>query len=72
MNYFITFCGGEKNYYDAANRLIEQAQNINLFDKIILYTEQNLKDDECFWEKHSNFIENNKMGGTFSATEYIK
>ncbi len=37
MIYFITF-GSHDNYIDAAKRLILQAENLNIFDKIILYT----------------------------------
>ena len=62
MKKFITFCGGDQNFFDAANRLITQAKNINLFNEINLYTDENLKKDSEFWEKHSIFIENNKKG----------
>jgi hypothetical protein len=58
---FITF-GSDNNYIEAGNRLITQANNINLFDKTLLYTEDNLKNDKNFWDKHSNFIMNNKRG----------
>ena len=62
MKYFITFGSGGQNYYDAVNRLVNQAQNLNYFDKIIGYTDNDLKKDDEFWNKHSNFIENNKRG----------
>jgi galactitol-specific phosphotransferase system IIB component len=62
MKYFITFGAGGQNYYDAVNRLVNQAQNLNYFDKIIGYTDNDLKKDDEFWNKHSNFIENNKRG----------
>jgi len=29
MKYFITFGAGGQNYYDAGNRLINQARNLN-------------------------------------------
>jgi len=62
MNYFITFGGGSQNYLDAANRLANQAKKLNLFDKIILYTDKCLENDKEFWEQHSHFIKNNERG----------
>jgi hypothetical protein len=59
---FITFGAGEKNYIDAGKRLLRQANNLNLFDKTILYTDEFLKKDTEFWSKHKAFIENNKRG----------
>jgi hypothetical protein len=59
---FITFGGGGKNYIDAGKRLIKQALNLNIFNKITLYTDISLKKDTEFWSKHKNFIENNKRG----------
>ena len=60
--YFITFGGGSQNYIDAGNRLIKQAKLSNLFNKIILYTDEDLKNDTYFWTKHGEFINNNKRG----------
>ena len=62
FKHFITFCAGKPNYYEAGNRLIKQATTLNLFHEISCYTEENLKSDFEFWEKHSNFIENNPRG----------
>jgi len=62
MRYFITFGAGDKNYYEAGERLLNQANNIQLFDKTIFYTDADLKADTEFWNQHSNFIENNKRG----------
>jgi len=59
---FITFGAGDQKYYDAGNRLIEQAQQLNVFDNIKLYTDIDLKSDISFWNKHQHFIENNKRG----------
>lgn len=59
---FITFAAGRQNYYDAVNRLTTQANNLNIFDKIIGYTDKDLKKDDSFWKQHSTFIENNKRG----------
>jgi hypothetical protein len=62
MKYFITFGAGSQNYYDAVDRLINQAINLNLFDKTIKYNDSYLKNDTEFWNQHSTFIENNKRG----------
>jgi hypothetical protein len=60
--YFITFGAGSKRYVDAGLRLIKQVKDLDLFDKIILYTEDDLKNDAPFWNKHSEFILKNKRG----------
>jgi hypothetical protein len=59
---FITFGAGNQNYYDAVNRLTSQAKNLNLFDTIIGYTDNDLKNDSDFWNKHSDFISKNNRG----------
>lgn len=59
---FITFSAGDPNYYAAGIRLINQANNIAIFDKIKLYTDEDLKNDNNFWPIHSRFIEKNKRG----------
>jgi hypothetical protein len=58
---FFTF-GSHANYIDAGKRLLEQANNLNLFEETILYTSDDLKNDKYFWEKHGDFIEKNKRG----------
>ena len=60
--YFITFGGGGKNYIDAGERLIRQAQKTGFFTKTILYTDQQLKNDQSFWSQHGDFIMTNKRG----------
>lgn len=71
-NYFITFAGGEKNFHEAGERIIKQADSLNFFDKTILYTDDFLKNDKEFWEKHSKFILNNKRGyGYYIWKPYI-
>jgi hypothetical protein len=60
--YFITFGAGNDNLIDATKRLTKQANSLNLFDNIISYTDKDLKDDDDFWQKHHNFIENNNRG----------
>jgi hypothetical protein len=59
---FITFGAGGQNYYDAVDRLKTQANNLNLFNNIYCYTDYDLKTDSTFWNKHSDFIINNKRG----------
>ena len=58
---FVTF-GSHSNYIDAGKRLLEQAKNLNIFNKAILYTGDSIKTDMPFWEKHEKFINNNKRG----------
>jgi hypothetical protein len=59
---FITFGGGTQNYIDAGKRLVRQIKRTKLFDEQILYTDEYLKKDEYFWNKHGNFVENNPRG----------
>ena len=58
---FITF-GSHANYIDAGNRLLTQANSLNIFTNNILYTGDTLKNDKLFWDKHSNFVNNDKRG----------
>lgn len=58
---FITF-GSHANHIEAANRLIKQANESEVFDETILYTAEDLKNDQIFWNQHSEFILNNKRG----------
>jgi hypothetical protein len=59
---FITFGGGENNYYDATKRLKNQANYLNIFDALINYSENDLMNDLKFWRKHNTFIQNNQKG----------
>lgn len=59
---FITFGAGDQNFIEAGKRLINQTKNLNLFDDIILYSEEYLHQDDIFWINHGNFITNNKKG----------
>lgn len=58
---FLTF-GSHNNYIDAGNRLIKQVRSLDLFDNLNFYTGDDLKKDKEFWNRHGNFIENNKRG----------
>lgn len=70
--YLITFAGGGQNYYDSANRLLQQAKEFNIFDETFGYTELDLKNDNYFWEKHKKFILANKHGyGNFIWKPYL-
>lgn len=62
LSTFITFGGGGKNYIDAGNRLVGQAKSLELFDNIVLYTDDYLKNDIEFWKQHHEFIEKNRRG----------
>jgi hypothetical protein len=59
---FITFGAPSKNFHDAVNRLCNQAQKFNLFNEIKGYTENDLMKDDEYYNKHKNFIKNNKRG----------
>lgn len=62
MKRFITFGGGGPHFYDAGNRLINQVQNLNIFDETQFYTDEYLKSDTEFWEQHGDFINANPRG----------
>jgi hypothetical protein len=58
----ISFGGGSSNYHDAVTRVSNELSNINIFDKIIEYTDNDLYSDLDFWEMNGEFIEQNKRG----------
>jgi hypothetical protein len=60
--YLITFGAGDSNHIEAAKRLCKQAESADVFDKIIMYTIDDLQADKEFWDKHSNFIQTNPRG----------
>ena len=57
----ITF-GSHDNYIDAGRRLIKQAKSTDIFTNLSLYTLDDLKNDNDFWNKHHKFITENKRG----------
>jgi len=61
---FLTY-GSHSNYIDAANRLCNQANNLNIFNNIYNYNYNDLKNDKDFWDRHGTFIENNKRGSGY-------
>jgi hypothetical protein len=54
--------GSHNNYIDAAKRLVKQAENLQIFDKIIMYTLDDLISSNIFWKSHQDFIQNNPRG----------
>ena len=62
MRRFITFGGPFQNYYDAKNRLVKQAEDMNLFNSITGYTDIDIKNDIEFWKQHGDFISSNPRG----------
>lgn len=60
--FFLTFGASTKNYHDAVERLCNQAKQMNIFDNIIGMTEKDLQNDNEFWSKHCDFINNNSRG----------
>ena len=59
---FITFGGPTINYHNSCKRLCKEAANLHFFDEIVGFTDAYLKNDNIFWDKHGNFIENNARG----------
>ena len=60
---FISFCAGNKIYYEAANRLKKSVEKTNSFDDIKIFNENDLKKDVKFWSKHNEFINKNLVKG---------
>lgn len=60
--FFLTFGAPTKNYHEAVERLCNQAKQMDIFDEIIGMTEKDLQNDEEFWSKHCDFINNNSRG----------
>lgn len=58
MNYFLSF-GSEHKYADAAKRLEKQANRTNIFDTVLVYNADDLRELDEFWNLHGDFIENN-------------
>jgi hypothetical protein len=62
MNKLLITFGSHDNYIDAGKRIIKQAKSTDIFTKLILYTLDDLKNDNNFWSKHHKFITENKRG----------
>jgi hypothetical protein len=57
---FITF--GNQSYYNAVNRICDEANSLHFFDDIKGYKDTDLKNDKPFWNQHGKFIETNGRG----------
>jgi TusA-related sulfurtransferase len=62
MNIKLITFGSHDNYIKAGERLITQSKKLNIFTESLLYTKDYLMKDNDFWNKHNNFITNNKRG----------
>ena len=65
---FITFSANTPQYPQLTERVkivCDQAKSLKYFDKIIGYTDQDLKQDTEYWGKYGDFIENNPRGYGF-------
>jgi hypothetical protein len=60
--HFITFGAGHQKYIEAGERLLAQANSLNLFQKTTLYTDAFLKNDTEFWYSHHKFIKKYAKG----------
>jgi len=58
----LSFGGGNTNYHDAVNRIANEYSKTEFFDKVVKFTDADLKNDLEFWEKHGAFIESHKRG----------
>lgn len=60
--HFLSFAAGDQKYYKCLVNLCEQAKQFNLFSTIRGITDETLKKNTDFWNKHGEFIEdcNNK------------
>lgn len=60
--WFITFGAPTDDYHNAVIRICREADEIGVFDRIIGYTENDIMNDEEFWNKHKESILSNKRG----------
>jgi hypothetical protein len=61
--YLLSF--GNERFYGGLERIKIQANKFKLFDEIVIVTDKDLKNNQEyyeFWNKHKDFIENNKRG----------
>lgn len=60
---FLTFaCSNYRNLLNLAFNLTNQIKSTDIFDDINLYNKEYLINDNEFWNKHKDFILNNKRG----------
>lgn len=60
--HFISFGGHTPNYHSAIARICDEAREFGEFASIQGYTEDILKSDLSFWNKHGEFIQSNGRG----------
>lgn len=60
--HFLTYGGGPMYYLHAVDRLVRQATELQLFDHIYGFKENDLKHEHPFWEQHRTFILQNPSG----------
>ena len=66
--YFITF-GTTHNYSQSLQRINQEALNLNIFDKIIIYTENDF--DKDYLEKHEQFMKKTRGYGFWMWKSYF-
>ena len=59
---FISFGGPTYRFHNNINRICNQANQFNYFDEIVGITEQELVNDQEFWQKNGQFVINNHRG----------
>ena len=69
--WFITYGGPNTNYHDAVRRLTTEVEDTHIFDHIIGYSDSDLKKDNDFWSRHSEFCENNRGYGCWIWKPYL-
>jgi hypothetical protein len=58
----ITFGDGHERYRIATKRIVAQAEEIGLFNRIENFTDEDLQAHTDFWERHAAFIKKNRRG----------
>lgn len=56
---------GNERFKNSIQRIENEAKKFDIFEKIWIFREDDLKKDHSFWKKHENFIQNNKRGGGY-------
>jgi len=55
---------GNEKFTNSINRIKNEAESFNIFDNIVIYNDENLKNNfPEFWSSHGNFINNNNNRG---------
>jgi len=59
---FITFGAGGKRYHRAVERILREANEMNVFSSQIGISDVHLRDDSFFWDKMGTFINSHRRG----------